>query len=74
MKLFVNVRLVSSPELGSDVWSVFTSSSALFYSEERLHGGEKQIYYFTCGFQNPGAFYSNHRRDGSVDSMEPEAD
>lgn len=31
-----------SAELGSDVWSVFTSSSALFYPEERLHGGERK--------------------------------
>lgn len=40
MKIENSVSL--SAELGSDVWSVFTSSSALFYPEERLHGGERK--------------------------------
>lgn len=35
-------RCVSSPELGSDVRTVFTSSSSLVHSEKRLHGGEKR--------------------------------
>lgn len=45
-----SVRRLSSAELGSDVWSVFTSSSALLHPEERLHGGEKKKLLFQLFF------------------------
>lgn len=43
---------ICSPELGSDLWPVLTSSSTLFYPEKRLHGGEGRLKGFCFCFFN----------------------